>query len=182
MEDINFYSSLDHKKWLIETVFPRWQNTLKYWDCATEATHTVNTASHVAEQSYFRSHEGRELTKIIRDYANECVERVGAPFRLGERTLAWRIAYEPGGWQAIHKHGIVGESASVVLCVEGAGDWSGKFHFLLPESDGTIEVGVAEQKPGSFIVVESSTLNGAYPCDSPKRVYVMDFKLDYTQS
>lgn len=176
--DINFYSSFQHKKWVIETTFPDWEDTFKYWDEATDHVDVVNTASNVATQSYFKEDEGLELTDRIRDYANDVLRATGAPFQLGERTLAWNIAYNVGGWQALHKHGPMGEEASVVLCLEGAGDESGQFHFMLPEPDGSMSVGFAEQKPGTFLIVESDTWHGAYPCTAPKKVFVMDFKLE----
>lgn len=173
----NFWSSFYNTKWAIETTYPQWQTTLENWNQATRSVEADLVASNVAQQTYFEDDEGIELTNDIRDYVNTHLSTHSAPFKLGERLLAWNIEYMENGWQAIHNHSPAGKSVSVVLCVEGKVG-SGIFYFILPEPDGSINVKTIEQLPGTLIVLDGDVWHGAYPCTTNKKVFVFDFELD----
>ena len=171
---VKVHNSFNHQKWVIETQLPDWEDTLKYWNEATDVTNVDETASNNAEQVYFKNDEGTELADYLRNYVNALLQDMGAPVRAGETKIAWTLEYFTGGWQAIHNHADQYKSISCVLCVEGQED-SGTFYAMLPDVDGTQEVAVIEQLPGTLIISEGNVWHGAYPCTVNKKVYVFDF-------
>lgn len=173
----NFWASFYNTKWVIETTYPQWQKTLENWNQATRSVDVKEYATNVAQQAFFEDDEGIELTNDIRDYVNTHLSTHNAPFKLGKRLLAWNIEYMKHGWQAMHKHGASGPSASVVLCLQGEVG-SGTFYFAQPEPDGSMGVVTIEQVPGTLIISDSDVWHGAYPCTTNKKVFVFDFELD----
>ena len=171
---VNVHSSHNHQRWIIETQFPDWQETLPYWTEATDICNIDETASNVSMQSYFKQTEGIALATCLRDYVNLLLTDIKAPIRAGATKVAWTLEYKTNGWQAAHNHSDPYTVISCVLCLEGKKD-SGTFFALLPESDGTQQIITIDQVPGTLIIVEGDVWHGAYPCTTGKKVYVFDF-------
>jgi|TARA_R110000851_G_scaffold333450_1_gene513363 hypothetical protein len=172
--EITVHNTFNHQKWVIETQLPDWKDTLKYWDQATDTTNIEETASNVATQTYFMPAEGKALAEHLRSYINGLLTDLNSPIRAGAAKIAWTLEYKPGGWQAIHNHAEQYKAISCVLCLEGEEE-SGTYYAMLPEPDGTQEIVVINQVPGTLIVSEGDVWHGSYPCTVGKKVYVFDF-------
>ena len=168
------HSSFNHQKWVIETQFPKWEDTLQYWDEATNFTDINQTASNNARQAYFEDGTGDKLADMLREYANSILSEIKAPIRVGDKKIGWTLEYFPNGWQAIHNHAEEYTTISIVLCIEGQED-SGVYYAMLPEPNGTQKISLMDQIPGKLIISEGDVWHGAYPATVTKKVFVFDF-------
>ena len=89
--EVKVHSSFNYQKWVIETKLPEWEDTLKYWNEATDVTNVDETASNVATQVYFKDSEGLELAELLRNNINNILTSVEAPIRAGKLKIAWTL-------------------------------------------------------------------------------------------